>query len=73
MQPVAVKIEGGIGPEPIRCVTCGADESELLVATDPADRVEPTRRNPRPVVKLIGYDCASCGAQMRFGFKEAKE
>ena len=63
---VAVKIEGGIGREPIRCVTCDADESELLVVTYPAGRVEPTRSNPRPMVKLIGYDCALCGEQMRF-------
>jgi hypothetical protein len=49
---------------PTGCPTC--KNSELFVATD-GKGSPPTRSNPRGRIEtFIGYDCRSCGQQLRF-------
>lgn len=51
---------------PGKCPTCNSLGDDLVVATDPPYRVEPTPMNPRPRVEFVGYDCRNCGQRLRF-------
>lgn len=56
------EIERTIGEQ--LCPNCGS--ANLVVATDPPYRVEPTKSNPSPKVWWTGYDCKDCGEKLRF-------
>jgi hypothetical protein len=48
------------------CPTCGASNDKLVVVTD-GKGVAPTKQNPRGWPEtFLGYDCRSCGQQLRF-------
>ena len=62
-------IKYGLRYEPRTCPECGSGPSQLIVVTS-GSYVSPTPRNPTPSVRDLGYDCASCGAELRYNDKE---
>lgn len=57
---------------PQHCPECGAGPYQLEVATTESHQTAPTKQNPRPSVRFIGYNCTVCGEKLRFTTETTK-
>lgn len=62
---MSVKINRIIGPQ--SCPKCGASGDDLVIAARQISTTTLNGRFTKERSECIGYDCRSCGVELRFG------